>query len=159
MSINSKHIRECVIRPVLKKYDLWTPASENLLMGTAAVESDMGTFLMQNGRNGEPVGPALGIFQMEPATYFDTKTHSDYYRKLKNDGRFNIPDEPYWLILNLELATVMCRLKYTMIPEKLPKHDDIVGLARYWKEYYNTSGGKGSINKFIERYDKYCGGE
>ena len=46
-----------------------------------------------------------------------------------------------------------------MMPEKLPNSYDIEGLAKYWKKYYNTEGGKGTVEKFIEKYEKYVGGE
>ena len=62
--MNAKDLREDVVRPVLKVMDKWSEAAENLVLGTAAKESAMGQDLRQRGG-----GPALGIYQMEPATH------------------------------------------------------------------------------------------
>ena len=50
-----------VIRPALKKLRLWSPSAEELVFGTAIVESGL-TYLKQHGD-----GPALGLWQVEPA--------------------------------------------------------------------------------------------
>ena len=70
MAINTKHLRLYIIRPTLQKINLWSEAAENLLLGTAAQESLLGTYLKQNGN-----GPALGIYQMEPNTHKDIWIH------------------------------------------------------------------------------------
>lgn len=69
MSINCEQLRLYVIRPTLEKIELWSEAAENLLLGTTAQESHMGTYIKQVGK-----GPALGIYQMEPATHKDIWT-------------------------------------------------------------------------------------
>src|SRR3546814_2659167 len=54
-----------VIRPTLERIGLYSPAAANLLLGTALTESTIGgaTCLVQRG------GPALGVYQIEPATH------------------------------------------------------------------------------------------
>ena len=42
MSIDKDQLRELIIRPTLEELDLWSPEAEDLLMGTAAVESNLG---------------------------------------------------------------------------------------------------------------------
>lgn len=38
---------------------------------------------------------------------------------------------------------VMCRVHYLCFPRPLPTADDIPGLAKYWKDHYNTYRGAG----------------
>ena len=52
-----------VICPALEKLSLWSPSAEELVLGTAIVESGL-TYLKQHGD-----GPALGLWQVEPATH------------------------------------------------------------------------------------------
>ena len=75
MSFDARQFRECIIRPTLRALEPEIPHSlvaEELLMLTAAHESHLGTYLKQKG------GPALGIYQMEPATYRDL--HENFLR-------------------------------------------------------------------------------
>ena len=60
--LNVRDLRVEVIRPALRALDLWSPAAEDLVLGTAAQESGL-AYLRQIGG-----GPALGLWQIEPAT-------------------------------------------------------------------------------------------
>ena len=53
--IDADHLRREIVAPALRHIGMWSEAAENLLLGTAAVESRMGTYLRQIG------GPALGM--------------------------------------------------------------------------------------------------
>lgn len=158
MSINKDQLRQLIIRPTLEYLDLWSEAAENLLMGTAAQESQLGTYIHQLGK-----GPALGIYQMEPATH-----HDIYLNYLKFNYKLSmqvgnlivgIPfpgyDDPEEMIGNLYYATAMCRVHYLRVPKPLPGADDLDALAAYWKKYYNTPLGKGTAEEFISNYKKY----
>ena len=124
----------------------------NLLMGTAAVESALGKYIRQIH------GPALGIFQMEPATYLDNLkwiysqglSFSDKLFDVCNNIRENKPE---LLMYNLKVAIVFARIHYYRKPGALP--ESIEGMAQYWKKHYNTHLGKGTEEKFIEYYKKY----
>jgi len=128
--------------------------AENLLMGTAAVESDLGTFLTQLGG-----GQAFGIYQMEVRTARDIIRYVEQRSKLVELVSF---PEGVWgmdyselrrkLILDLEFATILCRLHYWRVPEPLPS--DIKGLANYWKVHYNTYLGKGTVERFEWKYEE-----
>ena len=63
--IDNKQLRECIIKPTLDSLQMYSQAAEELLVFTCACESLGGTYLKQ------VKGPALGIYQMEPATYQD----------------------------------------------------------------------------------------
>lgn len=156
MAINSEQLRTLIIRPTLEYLGLWSQSAENLLLGTAAQESHMGTYIAQIK------GPALGIYQMEPAT------HNDIYNNYlghRHDIGAKIADlmDQSWIDLepwdkmagNLYYATAMARVHYLRVSEKLPEATDIEGLARYWKKYYNTELGKGTEGEFTDNYRKY----
>ena len=63
--ILASQIRSLVIRPALEKLNLWSLSAEELVLGTAIVESGL-TYLRQHND-----GPALGLWQVEPSTQND----------------------------------------------------------------------------------------
>lgn len=132
-----------LIRKTLVDNKLWSQAAENLLLGTAAQESAFGTYLRQLH------GPAQGVFQMEPDTL---KWLIEKYGTTYPDI---IDMEPQDLQEDLYLAILTARLRYRAIPEPLPPAGDLDGLARYYKKYYNTDAGAGTVEQFIKNYRKY----
>lgn len=98
-------------------------------------------------------GPALGIYQMEPATaWWLVKKYSDFVYTYFNEV-YTLEEA---LIGDLYFQTVLCRFKYYSISEPLPSDpNDLVALARYWKKYYNTHLGKGTEEEFIKNYNRY----
>lgn len=154
--ILASELRQYIIRPTLQNLDLWSPAAENLLLGTAAQESQLGYYLVQ--RN----GPALGIYQIEPATHRDVWTHYLSYRlpladrvsKLTvSSPKLTVPDT--MLITNLAYTTAIARIIYQRAAQPLPPADDIEQLANYWKQHFNTPLGKGTVIEFIQNYKEY----
>ena len=57
---------------------------------------------------------------------------------------------------NLPYQIAMARVHYLRVNEKLPRHDNVTGLALYWKKYYNTMLGKGTPAKAVHKYGKYA---
>ena len=153
--IDALQLRYEIIRPVLKYLDPEIPysmAAENLLMGTCAQESRMGTFLVQQGN-----GPAKGIFQMEPATASDLYDSYLFYRDSLNRLVHNlmahnkIGGADQELVGNLYYAAAMCRVHYYRVKWPLPD-DNMEELAHYWKLHYNTPEGKGTVEEFVKNY-------
>lgn len=66
MGLNCMHLRLHVVRPVLARLRLSGLAAENLVLGIAAHESGGFHHLRQLAD-----GPALGLYQCEPATHHD----------------------------------------------------------------------------------------
>lgn len=156
--IKPEHLRLHVIRPTLEYLDSVIPysmAAENLLMGTCAQESEMGKYLVQLDD-----GPAEGIYQIEPDTHDDIIMNFVHYREniankiyhLRQSAAF---DSSFDMITNLAYATAMCRVHYWRVAEPLPEHDDIEGMAHYYKAYYNTMKGKATVEEFIGNYERY----
>ena len=151
--IDALQLRYEIIRPTLKYLDPEIPysmAAENLLMGTCAQESRMGTVLAQKSW-----GPAKGIFQMEPATHTDIwgnyLNYQDGIAALITSFCGDGMDDAWLLTGNLYYAAAMCRVHYYRVPWALPE-DNVAQLANYWKLHYNTSLGKGTEIEFIKNY-------
>lgn len=144
--IDPGQFRQYILRPVLKQIELWSPEAEELLMGTAAVESGF-QYLHQIH------GPAVGVFQIEPKSIMDLL---GWIRKRPKAERavaqYIIPHLPIVEQChgNLYLITALTRWFYYRVPERLP--GDLRGWARYWKKHYNTPLGKGTEAKFISAY-------
>lgn len=125
MPIDPTQLRTLVVKPVLLSLGLpSSEVAENLIMGTAAHESHLGDYIEQVGG-----GPALGIFQMEPATLNDCYENYLDYRadlKAKVDGFLaaqpatpdGSPDKQQQLATNLAYATAMCRIRYYRRPPR-----------------------------------------
>jgi len=151
--MDSGQLRD-LIRDILYATDLIKYEDEReveLLMLTAAVESDLGQCIVQKGG-----GPARGIFQMEPNTEDDIwKNYLKYREHLAlsvTEYMCNFKEEMKW---NLAYQILMCRTNYLRIKDPIPAANNIVELARYWKFNYNSINGKGTIEKAIEKYKKY----
>lgn len=125
------------------------PEAVELLMGTCAQESHLGKYRRQLGG-----GPALGIFQMEPATFRDIR---DNYLAYHEDLRNKIMEisgvsalEAEDLVENDRLAVCMTRAHYSRVRDAIPA--SLEGQAQYWKQHYNTPLGKGTVEEYIANY-------
>lgn len=136
----------------LELYQL--PASESavrLLMMIAAHESGGFTYRRQVG------GPALSMFQIEPLTYRDVIRYVGVNRHKFGLVPLTVP--AYGLVLDLEFAIAIARLKLWQAPERLPHCDDIAGLAAYAKRVWNSNLGKASAEKYEADYRRYIFGK
>ena len=161
--INAKQLQLNVIRPALKRLDLHSEVAELLVLGTAAQESAMGTYIKQLGR-----GPAVGIFQMEPATHDDIwDNYLRYKGSLSMKVRELIPPcsvtqrdgitaaSATLMTSDMMYAAAMCRIHYLRVPSRLPETAAPEALAQYWKKYYNTPLGRGTEHEFVKNYARY----
>lgn len=150
--IDAEQLVTEVIEPTLAEMGVGGAAATNLLLGTAAQESRL-QYLRQLGG-----GPALGLWQMEPATYDD---HWWSYLRPRPELRYAVveagglkddipPVEA--LKFNLRYAAAMARVHYLRVPEPLPDPDDTPAMARYWKDHYNTHLGHGTVEQFINSW-------
>jgi len=127
-----------------------------LVYNTGLVESKY-KYLMQKGGS----NIARGFFQCEPWVAVSVcKDYLQYRDSLMKkvaeicylDWKYFInPTESDWkkiLTTNITAQIVFCRLHYWRVPKKLPKTID--EQARYWKKWYNTAKGAGTIEHFKE---------
>lgn len=159
MSLNVRQVRERVIRPALRTLGpgFGGDAAELLLLGTAAAESEFRHLAQVGG------GPALGLWQMEPATYRD---HWSWLGSHPSDlgvrvvslasrgSGIGTPPPPEEMTWNLAFAAAMARVHYWRRPEPLPVSGDPRDLFRYYKQHYNTPLGKATEAHFVAAWHR-----
>ena len=132
----------------------------DLVLATGIVESRY-EYIRQMGD-----GPARSFWQVEPATCVDNLAHYLKHRKklMLKCAEASVVDIKHWqnfdeilwediLEKNIAAGIVHCRLKYLIVPKKMP--NTFEGMANYWKKYYNTEQGKGDPQHFIDACRKY----
>jgi hypothetical protein len=145
-----------ILRPTLNHIALPSEAAEQLLLGTALVESRLVHRRQIGG------GPARGFFQMEPATHDDIWNNflefrpglAEKIKSLRSSPAANAHQE---LERNDKYACAMARAHYLRAPEVLPEVGDLEGMAGYWKQYYNTPLGAGSVSKYLATWHRIMG--
>jgi len=152
--MNPDHLLKYVITPVLNHIGLYSEAAAELVLGTGIQESHL-QYLKQIG-----AGPAVGIYQMEPATHNDIWKNYLAYKPvlIKSVRSLELPQFAHGaceMIGNLYYATAMCRIHYRRVSAPLPAAGDIVGQAHYWKTWYNTTQGKGTTTEYIHNWGRY----
>lgn len=155
MSIRASHFRSEIVRPVLAALGrvrpvLDSPAAEELLVGTAAHESQLGFSLRQH-----PKGPARGVYQMEPDTLDDLMSWLTNRTDLRAAVlAWAIPGQSFvsQLAGNVYFATAVARLNYFRKPFTMPSADDLAGLAKVWKRWWNTEAGAGTVEQWLRHY-------
>ena len=139
-----KDIKE-IIKWTLEYLDMYSDDALNMVYRTGMAESGY-RVLRQQG------GPAVGFFQVEPATMFDTIENFVNYRpelKIKLYGiGYDDSDAEMRMLSNIALQVAFCRLKYRRDKKAIPS--SMEGQARYWKRVYNSEMGKGTIEHFLE---------
>jgi hypothetical protein len=152
--LNIDQFRELIVKSTISELMLYSEAAEELLIFTCAVESLGGTYLQQ------VKGPALGIYQMEPATYNDI-----WQNYIRNNGSISMrmfslfhiafmPSEDR-LIYDLRYATAMTRLHYARVQAPLPDPKNENAIWEYYKKYYNSVLGKAEKRESIKKYHSF----
>jgi hypothetical protein len=146
-----KQIKEIIVW-ALKEMDLYSHEAADLVYKTGMAETRY-KHLKQMGS-----GPAIGFWQVEPATLIDILDNYVKYRPKLQEGLKSlgfIPDDIEIRVMsNIALQAVFCRLKYKRDKYSLPLIGDLQGQAKYWKRVYNTKLGKGTVEHFMEANDE-----
>lgn len=149
--IDLKHVKYEIVTPALKRIGLASPAAINLVTGIGLVESGYRT-RKQIG------GPALGFWQMEPATEQDCWTNFLDYRPLLSGllRKLASPEQPSSLLLltNDAYAAAMCRIRLYRSSDPLPDANCAVALSWYHKRHYNTMQGKADPERNISLFQQ-----
>lgn len=150
MSFDCDQFRALIRSTLQMTKDLWSPEAEELLLGTAAHESHLGTYLRQIK------GPARGAFGMEPANERDIWNNYLTFRPDRVDELGFIcgvvmPSDSA-LEADLRYQILMARLHYRRIKQPLPHIDDLSGQAEYWDRHYNRNPHKGWPRQYIADY-------
>lgn len=149
--LNPKQLRELIVRPVLQVIELWSPAAENLVCGTALNETNL-EYIAQI-----PNPIALSLWQIENATYQDLvvrlQSHKGlHYQVTMALNMMAIPTHYDFLAGNLYAGAIFCRLKYYFDAHPLPDADNIAELANMWGKIYNTKDIMADKARFVARY-------
>ena len=149
--INVPQFKNLVVEPALRAIGLYSEAAAELVLGTGIQESRL-MYLKQLGG-----GPALGVFQMEPATHKDIwQNYLAYRQDLAMDvAKLGHSVAPEALTTDLLYAAAMCRVHYLRVPVALPAAGDFEAQAAYWKEYYNTFLGSGTEDEYLEHWNTF----
>lgn len=150
--INAAQVQTVIIQPALQYLNLWSAVAEKLLMLTGANESLGGTYLVQ------VKGPALGFYQMEPATHDDIWQNYLPYKLSLCQKVVNYLGKakpaPERLVYDMYYATLMARIHYLRHPSPLPSND-IDAIADYYKKVWNTHLGQATVTAAINNYNKF----
>lgn len=162
--INKGQLREYVIRPALQRIGLWSVAAEQLVFGTGAAESGGYVFLDQTTPG---PGPAYGFWQMEEPTHYDlwvnylpgqpSALRDVLLRMAGHEGLYTSPPVTT-LHGNLFYAAAMCRVHYRRVRSPLPEAGAALGMAEYWKQFYNTPKGAGTVAKALPYFEQAVAG-
>lgn len=165
-----------------KPTEVYAMQTADLLMGTIAQESAGGKYRRQIGfgwsdvseaRPGRPSLPegAWGITQLEHGSVSDSlkllrrkpvmaATAAEFMSGGTDDATpeilYNM--QPLHLMrlicMSDRLAVLLCRLHYKRIPALIPS--TLSAQAEYWKLYYNTTKGKGTVEQYLRSYRKHA---
>lgn len=154
MPIEHTQFRSLVDR-VLDAVGLGGEDARELLLLTAAHESHLGTYIRQVR------GPALGVYQMEPATHDDIWRNFLAHRPALAKEAHLLAGYDRLLQLEADLAyqTLMARIHYLRIPAPLPWSGDVWAMAEYWKQWWNTPLGRGRPDQAVASYLQLTKGE
>lgn len=155
--MNVRQFKDFIIVPNMMALGLSSSSATVLLLGTCAQESDMGKYIVQQkiGYKG-----GIGVFQMQKNAYddvWDRAIASSVTMRAKVRLLLGYEGKPpaERMASDLALASVMARLYYWLVKEPLPTSTNIEAMARYWKQYYNTSLGAGTEKEFMESYARF----
>lgn len=160
----ARSFTEAVIDPALAAIALDDPGARagvrQLLLGTALQESGL-KFLRQLANRDGTRGPALGYFQMEPATHDDIWVNYLAFRRpmatrvmavvMAAAGLSGGRPKAELMLENHIYAAVMARLQFRRAPGILPAAGDVRAMGAYWKAHYNTALGQGQASAFAAK--------
>lgn len=122
-----------------------------LMLETACAETHLGTY---PDRHPEKLGVGITQFDQIAIDDLQQRVRSRHRRLLKQHFGYSLNE----IVLadladDALLAFALTRLKYLLVPEPLP--ETLLGRAEYWKKYWNTSAGKGTVAGYLSDVEHY----
>ncbi len=152
MGICLDELRLLVIRPTLKHLRAWSAGMENLLLGTAAQESQLGFHLKLGRRHG------LGLYQIQPHTHREIWdrfliNHPALASKVRGlASQRDFLDHPHSeLTTNLRYATAIAWLVYRAAGIDRVDEANIRTMAKLWHRHFHH-GPAASARDFVHSY-------
>lgn len=154
--INPHQFVNFILEPALRAVGMYSLDAMYLMACTAMVESKL-THLKQL-----PDGPALGLMQMEWATYVDICRYLGTRPTLRSSiliycERYSLPTKPQALLSDVAFNVLMARVKYWMQPEPIPSYKDPNAQAEYYEKYYNCNKEVNKVDEFIKHSQSIAG--
>lgn len=122
-----------------------------MLMRTCASETGMGRVADRM-----PYSHGVGLYQHDEMPWKDVRKRTSDSVKDKIYQAWGIDYdelEHRELAYSPLLSTIAARVHYLIVPDAFPK--DLAAQGAYWKAFYNSYAGKGTVDKFIENAHKY----
>ena len=135
----------------LYKIDCYSDDALALVVRTGMAESGYRAFKGYGKNN-----PAIGSWQIEPATMYDMMRNyiiyrAPYRKALEELGmKFKGDDIEISVMSNMGVQAALCRLHYRRDSKPIPSWDDLESQGKYWKRVYNTIKGRGTVKHFIK---------
>lgn len=153
--MDARQFLQDILRPTLIAMDMASGRAEKLLLMTACHES--GGFRWERQLQG---GPARSFYQIEPATLKDLYLNYLRFRPaLRERLDAFLPyagcEDPEAALMDRSYATAAARMIYWRDPQPLPDMDDDAAMAATWKRWWNTTKGKGTVEKFLDDWARY----
>lgn len=116
-----------------------------LLLETISVETNYATTKDTSLKSG------FGLTQFDGIAFTDVLVRTSQTNRLKCSTYFDFDIDDV-VIEDLQSdplkSIIFARLKYKLIPEPIPT--TLHGRAKYWKQYYNSYLGAGTVEHYIE---------
>ena len=123
------------------------------MLETACTETKLGTY-----PDSHPEKMGVGLCQHDEINIDDLHLNGEprHFKIVKEVFGYDIPKV---LLKDLSedplLSLICCRLSYKRIPARIPSM--LVERAVYWKRYYNTESGKGTVEHYLESVEQMLG--
>ena len=155
VSVNNNQIKKLIKDVCIQLGEKYAKSEAlDIVYATGLVESKY-EYIEQIG-----AGPAKSFWQVEPETAVDNcKNFISARPELMQRSADILGIDPYhfidpqpdnwdWILrTNIAAGILHCRIKYWRVPEDIEHSPE--GLAKYWKEHYNTEEGAGSVEHFL----------
>ena len=139
-----------IVEYALYKIDSYSDDALALVVRTGMAES--GYRALKGYGEGNP---AIGFWQVEPATLNDMITNYIHYRSHYKKNLISLgmnfeKDTIMSVMSNMAVQAALCRLHYRRDKDPIPSWDNLEGQASYWKRVYNTVEGRGTVKHFMK---------
>ena len=121
-----------------------------LILETATSETALGHL------EDKTVYAGMGICQFDKKPFYLVRRRAvkKYRKKILSELGVDLKlVEWEHLRYNSFLSLLFCRLYYKFIPRPIP--ESVEGRAKYWKKYYNTYLGKGTVGHYLAMVRRY----
>tara|TARA_Y100001934_G_scaffold100683_1_gene123850 strand:+ start:1810 stop:2340 length:531 start_codon:yes stop_codon:yes gene_type:complete len=123
----------------------------NLLLETAAAETSLGLY-----QDPTPGGAGMGLNQHDLIAFQDiiSRTPMRLVKTIHMHFGYDIRKLVHTDLANDPLLSfIFCRLHYRLRPEPIPS--SLRGRAEYWKQFYNSMAGKGTVTHYLDSANTY----